>query len=354
MHHPPWLPVHTQSPAMTRLIFDHLTNWITAAASEHSHDLAAHVEERTGASHRAVLSALKRLTDAQWLLRSGTSRRPVFTPGALRQVARSYTLYGLQEDLPWQRDFAPHFALPRQVERMVQHGFTELVNNAADHSGGSSVTVSLRQTPSHVQLLVSDDGIGVFDKICTAFDIVDPQHAMLELSKGRLTSAPEAHTGRGLFFSSQLADVFDIHANNTAFQRRAWESSGWKKGRALPRQGSSIYMAIALNTTRTLDSVMEAWSTQGDGVEFDQTVVQLRLLAGEGQALDSRAAARRVGARLSTFKRAEISFEGVTDVGHGFTDELFRVFARANPQVELVATHTTPRIEALVKSARAG
>jgi hypothetical protein len=113
-------------------------------------------------------------------------------------------------------------------------------------------------------------------------------------------------------------------------------------------------MAIALNTTRTLDGVMDAWSIRGDGLEFDQTRVQLRLLTTEGQALDSRAAARRVGLRLTTFKRAEIDFEGVTDVGHGFTDELFRVFARANPQVELVATNTTPRIEALVKSARAG
>lgn len=339
---------------MTRLSFDHLTLWITAAASEHSHDLPTHLQERTGASRRAVLSALRRLTQAGWLTREGSTRRPVYGPGALRQVARSYTLHGLQEDLPWQRDFAPHFALPRHVERMIRHGFTELVNNAADHSGGTSVTVSLRQTPTHVQLLVSDDGCGVFDKICDAFELEDPQHAMLELSKGRLTSSPDAHTGRGLFFSSQLADVFDIHANNTAYQRRAWESSGWRRGKALPRQGSSIYMAIALNTTRTLDAVMEAWSLAGDGVEFDQTRVQLRLLAGEGQPLDSRAQARRVGLRLTTFKRAEIDFEGVTDVGHGFTDELFRVFAKAHPQIELVATNTTPRIDALVKSARAG
>jgi anti-sigma regulatory factor (Ser/Thr protein kinase) len=338
---------------MTRLVFDHLTLWITAAASEHSHDLAAHIEERTGASHRAVLSALKRLTDAGWLVKSGSKAHPVYGPGSIRQVARSYTLHGLQEDLPWQRDFAPHFALPKQVERMVQHGFTELVNNAVDHSGGSSVTVSLRQTPSHVQLLVSDDGVGVFDKICSSFSIEDSGHAMLELSKGRLTSSPDAHTGRGLFFSSQLADVFDIHANKTAFQRRAWESAGWKQGKALPRQGSSIYMAIALNTTRTLDGVLEAWSIAGDGIEFDRTVVQLRLLAGEGQALDSRAQARRVGSRLGSFKRAEISFEGVGDVGHPFTDELFRVFAKSHPEIELVATNTTPRIEALVKSARA-
>jgi hypothetical protein len=113
-------------------------------------------------------------------------------------------------------------------------------------------------------------------------------------------------------------------------------------------------MAIALNTTRTLDGVMAAWSVQGDGIEFDQTRVQLRLLTTEGQALDSRAAARRVGSRLATFKRAEIDFDGVSDVGHGFTDELFRVFAKANPQIELVAVNATPRIEALVESARAG
>ncbi len=221
-----------------------------------------------------------------------------------------------------------------------------------DHSGGASVTVSLRQTPSHVQLLVSDDGCGVFNRICESFDITDPQHAMLELSKGRLTSQPQMHTGRGLFFSSQLADVFDIHANGTAFQRRAWESTGWQPGRPLPRQGSSIYMSIALDSTRTLDQVLEAWSTDGTGIEFDQTKIYLRLVAGPGQALDSRAQARRVAARLPQFKRAEVSFEGVEDVGHGFTDELFRVFARAHQEVELVPTHMTPRIEALVRSAQ--
>ncbi|MBY0234831.1 ATP-binding protein [Roseateles sp. PN1] len=335
-----------------RLSIDQLTLWITAAANEHSLDLASHIEDRTGASRRASLAALRRLVDAGWLARSGSDRHPVYSPGALRQVARSYTLHGLQEDLPWQRDFAPHFALPPSVARMIRHGFTELVNNAADHSGGSSVTVSLRQTPSHVQLLVSDDGCGVFANICRAFGIEDAQHAMLELSKGRLTSQPEQHTGRGLFFSSQLADVFDIHANNTAFQRRAWESAGWQAGRPMPRQGSSIYMAIALDTQRTLDQVLEAWSMDGSGIEFDQTVIALRLLAGPGQALDSRAQARRVAARLPQFKRAEINFDGVSDVGHGFTDELFRVFARAHPQVELLPTHMTARTAALIKSAQ--
>ncbi len=337
---------------MTRLAIDQLTLWITAAANEHALDLAAHVEERTGASHRAAVAALRRLVDAGWLTRSGSARRPVYAPGHLRQVVRSYTLHQLQEDVVWQRDFAPHLALPRHVQRMVQHGFTELVNNAIDHSGGTSVTVSLRQTPSHAQLLVSDDGCGVFEKICDTYELTDAQHAMLELSKGRLTTQPQAHTGRGLFFSSQLADVFDIHANGKAFQRRAWEGNAWAAGRGLPRQGSSIYMAVALSTTRTLEQVLGQWSVDGSGIAFDQTRVMLNLVVGPGQMLDSRAQARRVAARLPQFKRAEVDFTGVEDVGHAFADELFRVFARAHQQLELVPLNMTPRVAALVRAAR--
>jgi anti-sigma regulatory factor (Ser/Thr protein kinase) len=278
---------------MPRLDFDHLTQWITAAAREHSHQLADHVVERTGSSRRAVQAMLKRLVQAGWLTREGGFSRPVYSPGHLRQVVRSHPLHNLQEDLPWQRDYAPNFQLPAHVARIVQHAFTELLNNAIDHSGGTSATVSLRQTPTHVQLLVSDDGCGVFEKIAGTYDITDANLAMLELSKGRLTTAPQAHTGRGLFFSSQLADVFDLHANGTAYQRRAWDTSGWRPGKALPRQGTSIYMAVALDTTRTLDQVLGVWSLDGTGVDFDRTVISLRLLAGPGQALDSRAQARR-------------------------------------------------------------
>jgi anti-sigma regulatory factor (Ser/Thr protein kinase) len=339
---------------MPRLDFDHFTQWITAAAREHSLALADHVVERTGCSRRAAQAMLRRLSDAGWLKREGGFSRPVYSPGSLRQVVRSYPLHGLQEDLPWQRDFAPNFVLPPHVARMVQHSFTELLNNAIDHSGGTSATVSLRQTPTHVQLLVSDDGCGVFQKIAGTYDIPDANLAMLELSKGRLTTAPQAHTGRGLFFSSQLADVFDLHANGTAYQRRAWDATGWRPGKALPRQGTSIYLAISLDTTRTLEQVLGAWSLDGSGIGFERTVISLRLLAGSGQALDSRAQARRVAARLERFKRAEIDFDGITDIGHAFADELFRVFGSNHREVELVPLNASKRILALIANATAG
>ncbi|HEV8314335.1 MAG TPA: DUF4325 domain-containing protein [Burkholderiaceae bacterium] len=339
--------------ARIRIDLPAITQWITAASLRHPHDLVTQIVARTGLSRASSHKAIKRLVDAQWLASDGTPRRPRHRPGALRQVVQRYTLAGLQEDLPWSRDFAPHFTLPAQVARMAQHAFTELLNNAIDHSEGTSVAVSMRQTPSHVQLLVSDDGRGLFDKISEAFDIADPALAVLELSKGKLTSQPDRHTGRGLYFSSKLADVFDLQANATAYQLRGWDPASSLRDRP-GRRGTSVFIGIALDTRRTLDDVLRAHSFDGAGYGFERTVVPMRLLATQNAGLESRAQARRAALRLQQFRRAEMDFDGIADIGHGFADELFRVFKREYPNVELVPTNMAPRVAALVGAVQAG
>lgn len=335
---------------MARIDLTALTTWITAAATEHPQDLPERLAELTGLRRCTALRRLNQLIDLQWLSRSGSGREARYRPGLLRQVVRHYPLDGLNEDLPWARDFAPYFPLASNVMRLTQHSFCELLNNAIDHSGGSGVTVSLRQTPSHVQLLVSDDGRGVFDKIRDTFSLSDPQVAMLELSKGKLTTQPERHTGHGLYFTSRLADVFDLHANQQAFQHRSWEGSGWRTGRPMDRQGTSVYVSIALDTPRTLESVMQAHSLDGAGVRFDRTTVPLHLLMSDQVGLESRAQARQVGARLTTFRLAELDFSDIPHIGHSFADELFRVLPRHQPTLNLSPINMSPAVAAMVDS----
>jgi len=315
---------------------------------QHPHDLPAHVMQRLAISRSAANNLLKKLVAGQWLVNQGTARRPHHQPGALRQVVQPYALEGLLEDLPWRRDFAPYFVLPTEVRRMAQHAFTELVNNAVEHSDGKTVTVSMRQTPLHMQLLVSDDGCGVFNRIAQSFAITDPTLALFEISKGKLTSAPDRHSGHGLFYSSRLADVFDLHANSAAFQYRGWGGRSWHATRSAPHTGTSIYLAIALDTTRTLDEVLRAQSDGGYGYGFERTRVPLRLLSVD-DALASRADAKRVAARLTQFGTAEIDFTGVERVGHSFADELFRVFSRDNPQLQLVPLGMNPQVAQMVQ-----
>jgi anti-sigma regulatory factor (Ser/Thr protein kinase) len=336
---------------VARQNLESITQWITAAALRRPHALDAELAARANVSRRAARRTLARLVELNWLVREGTSRRPEWRPGPLRQVVQRYELAGLEEDLPWSLDFAPHFVLPMNVLRLVQQAFCELLNNAIGHSGGSHVTVSLRQTASQVQLLVSDNGVGLFERIAQTFSIAGPALAMLELSKGKLTSQPDRHTGEGLFFTSRLADVFDLHANDAAFQQRAWDERGWHPQRALRHAGTSVYAAFALDTPRTLDGVRRAYSVGADdpfGVEFSRTTVPLRLITSAIEGLESRAQARRVCARLGEFRRAEIDFGGVASVGHAFADELFRVFGPAQRSLELVPVNMTPAVAALV------
>ncbi len=338
---------------MARIDINALTQWVTPAAAQHPHDLADALAAHLGVKRATANKALKRLIELNWLTREGTPRKPHFKAGLLRQVVRRYALAGLDEDLPWSRDFAPFFHLPREVRRMTQHSFSELLNNAIDHSGGTSVTVSLRQTQAHVQLLVSDDGCGLFERIHQSFALDDPTLAMLELSKGKLTSQPDRHSGRGLFFTSRLADVFDLHANHAAFQRRDWDAGAWQPGRPLKHAGTSVYAAIALDTPRTLDSVLNAYNVEGHAAGFDRTVVPLRLMASALNGLESRAQAKRVAGRLQQFRRAEIDFHGVPQIGHSFADELFRV--QPGQQVmELVPINMSLAVAALVNSVRNG
>lgn len=337
-----------------------VTRWITAAAVQHGDTLPAHLMQRLQISRRQAGLLLRRLVALQWLQASGTPRKPRYTPGPLRQVVKRYALAGLQEDAPWRQDFAPCFALPPALQAMAQHAFTELVNNAVDHSGGSSVTVSMRQTPLQLQLLVSDDGVGLFRRVAEHFadhlDVAEPALAMLELAKGKLTTDPNRHCGHGLFFTAQLADVFDLHANAAAFQRRGWDGGRWHAQRPATQAGTSIYLGISLDTRRTLEQVLQAHSASGQGYGFERTRVPMALLGlprGSTGQLASRAEARRALARLERFAIAEIDFTGVEQLGHGFADEMFRVQPGLNPRLQLQPVGMSACVAAMVEAVRA-
>lgn len=324
-----------------------LTPWITEAALRHGQALPEHLSTRLGITRRRALALLRKLADAQWLTIAGTARKPTYAPGALRQAVRRYPLAGLMEDQPWRRDFAPCMTFPREVERLVRLAFTELVNNAIDHSGGTHVTISLRQTPLQAQLLVSDDGCGLFDRVSTSHGISEPTLAMLELGKGKLTSAPERHLGLGLVTVAQAADVMDLHANAAAFQCRGWDEHRWHTGRAGPvaaRAGTTVYVAIALDTPRTVDSLLTTSAGEGMSHRADHARVPLRLLAGTTGELESRAEARRATLRLDAFASAELDFSGIRRIGPAFADELFRVLPQALPALRFQATGMTPDV----------
>jgi anti-sigma regulatory factor (Ser/Thr protein kinase) len=325
-----------------------VTRSLTRDAIEHPRDLPSCLAIRHGMAVSTARKHLRRLAEAGWLAKR-TDRGSPWEPGPLREMTQDYDLDGLDEHSPWVGDFAPFLALSEPLRRSVQHAFGELVNNAIDHSEGTTVTVSVRQNHTHLHLLVSDNGCGAFDKLAKAFSLGQPERAAFELTKGKLTTQPLLHGGRGLFFVSRLADAFELHANGWVFRRRHGAASSRLQSHPVARKGSSVFLSFRLDCTRTPDEVYRSHGTPESPWAFASTSVPLRLLADV--SLDSRAQARWVASRLEQFALAELDFEGVQHVGPSFADELFRVFASAHPQTRLHPLHMSSAIAELIAAA---
>src|SRR5574337_1355785 len=190
---------------------------LLAAAPSHPNDLVRVVADALQMSTVAVATRARALIDAGYLAKSGTTR-PTYSLGPSRRAVFTHPLRGLEEDRVWSRNVAPLLrGLPTNLVDICHHGLTEMVNNAIDHSGGPHLRVFVDRTQKTVTLMVSDDGVGIFRKITAALDLPDERLALLELSKGKLTTDPRRHTGEGVFFTSRMFDRFQIVSGELVF-----------------------------------------------------------------------------------------------------------------------------------------
>ena len=69
----------------------------------------------------------------------------------------------------------------------------------------------------------------------------------------------------------------------------------------------------------------------------------------EREQLLSRSQARRVLARFERFSEIMLDFRGVTIIGQAFADEIFRVFRREHPEIEILAVNTSNDIRQMIR-----
>jgi anti-sigma regulatory factor (Ser/Thr protein kinase) len=237
--------------------------------------------------------------------------------------------------------------LPQNVGRIWDFATTEMINNAIDHSGSQNVQICVRQNALYTEAIVEDEGEGIFLKIQRALNLRDPRESILELAKGKLTTAPVGHSGEGIFFTSRAMDLFEIDSHHLRFTHStSGEDSIADHTSDTP--GTRVKMCLANGSTRLLKDVFDSFQDPEE-YTFDKTIVPLRLAQYERENLVSRSQAKRVANRFERFKRVELDFSGVTEIGQAFADQLFRVFAAAHPEIRLVPVNTEPAVAQMIR-----
>ena len=138
---------------------EEIRQFIWDSVENHPVDLAKFVSEAFNISRQAVNRHIRQLIEKGILGIKGSTRNPHYYRLVL---GKNYSLDGtLKEDRVWRADIAPLLAdLPNNVIDLWHYGFTEIFNNAIEHSGGNSVRITLKRTASDLSISIEDNGVG--------------------------------------------------------------------------------------------------------------------------------------------------------------------------------------------------
>lgn len=332
-----------------------IRRFILANIEKHPTDIAKVTGEHFAITRQAASKHLQRLTAEGAISETGNTRSRTYRLCPLSEWRKTYPITpDLAEDQVWRSDIREVLGqLPENVSDIWHYGFTEMFNNAIDHSAGTEIAVHLRKTAVDSEMLLVDNGVGIFKKIQAELKLLDERHAILELAKGKLTTDPQNHTGEGIFFTSRMFDSFNILSGGVFFHHQYGEQEDWVVEVARPEHGTAVRMKLHNHTARTTRKVFDQFSG-GDDYGFNKTVVPVKLARYGNENLISRSQAKRLLARVELFKIVVFDFSDVETIGQAFADEIFRVFAQHHPQIELLATKANSEVKRMIARAKSG
>ncbi len=320
---------------------------------DHPRDIIAYAGQKLSLSRQAVHKHVQRLVEEGVLAESGQTRNKIFQLVSRVSWQNEYRLDGkISEDQVWRDDVAPSFGqMPENVMNIWRYGFTEMFNNAIDHSEGTSISVTVSKTAASATISLHDNGIGIFKKIQAAMGLLDERHAVLELAKGKFTTDPKNHSGEEIFFASRMFDRFRILFGSVFFSHDFEEKEDWIHEDDNVVRGTKVIMQLENQASRTTKKIFDKFTTD-DNYSFTKTVVPVKLTQYGDDNLISRPQAKCLLARIDRFKVVVFDFVGVASIGQAFADEVFRVFANAHPDIEIVAVNAGSAVKRMISRAR--
>lgn len=336
----------------TKLIKDFIINNVDG----HPKDIAGFTARHFGITPQAILLHIKKMLVDGILTASGQTRAREYKLADKRYSYEYKISEKLSEDRVWSADIAKHFStFSENVRHIWDYAFSEMFNNAIEHSCGTTIKVIILQNAIKTSMLIVDDGIGVFKNIQTEFDLLNEHEAIFELSKGKLTTNTKAHSGQGIFFTSRAVDRFAIESHGVVFEHNLTDGQGIDvlfgyMNEALKHNGTAVFMSLNNNSNRVLRDVFDDFSVDDYG--FDKTVIPIALARYGDDFLVSRSQARRVLSRINLFKNVVLDFKDVPQIGQAFADEIFRVFTNAHPDIIIKYIGANKDVEKMILRAK--
>jgi anti-sigma regulatory factor (Ser/Thr protein kinase) len=235
--------------------------------------------------------------------------------------------------------------LSKNVQKITEYAFTEILNNAIEHSGSKTIEAFVKKDKIVLKFIIRDEGVGIFKHIARKRKLKNELEAIQDLIKGKQTTAPKEHSGEGVFFTSKVGDILTIHSSTKKLIfNNILDDIFIKEARKI--KGTKVVFVISLDSKNSLNKIFKKYS---EGLfNFNKTEVVVKLYK-IGTDYISRSQARRILSGLEKFKIITLDFAGVDSVGHSFADEVFRVWKNQHPNIAINYKNANKNIDFTIK-----
>jgi len=319
------------------------------------------VAKLTGISRQAAHKRLAKLVREKKLLKIGTTRHAYYVPFSTQQAKELLKAplrlrlknKGLQEDYVFDRLEAAGDLikkLPPRAKDILRFAFSEMLNNAIEHSRSSYVNLEIGEKDNSVYFQISDFGIGIYNNLREKLHLDNDFDALQELLKGKRTTDPTRHSGEGIFFTSKIADFFEIASSKLHLIMDNIINDKIIRD-IRPCKGTKVKFTLNVNTRKDLPALFNKFTDEE--FNFSKTMVSIKLYEA-GANYVSRSQARRLLFGLDKFKTVALDFKGLKGIGQGFADEIFRVYKSEHPDISLEPINASPAVILMIKRASSG
>jgi len=237
--------------------------------------------------------------------------------------------------------------IPENISRILDYAFTEMLNNAIEHSKSEKIEISIEKDKKGIRFDITDKGIGIFSSIKEKKNLRDEMEAAQDLLKGKLTTEPEAHSGEGIFFTSKAGDIFTVQSKpKKLIFDNITEDIFIKNAAKSP--GTRVTFSINAGSDRNLENIFKKYTD--DSYAFSKTDVTVKLYKTDTKYI-SRSQARRIISGLDKFKTITLDFSDVKMVGQGFADEIFRIWKSRRPDMDIIVQNADENVQFMIDRA---
>jgi anti-sigma regulatory factor (Ser/Thr protein kinase) len=302
---------------------------------------------------------LKELVEEGKLMKIGSTRSAfyILAGSPLPTIQkRTLTLNNAQlkehEVLQKIRDsFQPLKLAQENLRSIFDFAFSEMLNNAIEHSKSKQINIEVSVDRNNLDFVIHDQGIGVFRNVMKKRDLKNELEAMQDLLKGKTTTAPQAHSGEGIFFTSKMADLFILESFNWRLRVDNTLPDIFFEPLEKSVKGTRVVFSINSKTKKHASDIFNAYTSDDDDRTFSKTETLVRLYA-TGTIYVSRSQARRILSGLEQFKTIILDFKGVPTIGQAFADEIFRVFPLKNPSISIETRNANEAVQFMIDHAK--